>query len=120
MLRRFSPISGKFEYYLPLKKKILFYAISIASCSFVIVLTLIWMVLSLNARGFTDPDHKLIYFEDISALAAPGGLFDANTFAAQIPNLIHVLITNVFDEAFYRPLAKKMTRFEKHLNPKSF
>lgn len=55
------------------------------------------MILSLNARGFVDPDHKLLYFESISSLAAKGGIFDAETWWGQIPNLIHVLVTNVFD-----------------------
>lgn len=44
-------------------------------------------------------------------MAGPGGMFDSNTFWAQIPNLIHVIVTNVFDESFYRPWAKGLTRF---------
>lgn len=68
------------------------------------------MVLSLNARGFIEPSHKLIYFEDISNWAAAGGIFDANTWWGQIPNLVHVIVINVFDESFYRPLAKKLTK----------
>lgn len=69
------------------------------------------MILSLNARGFVDPTHKLLYFETISSWASHGGIFDANTWYGQIPNLFHVIFTNLFDEQFYRPLAKKLTLF---------
>ena len=31
-----------------------------------------------------------------------------NTNMAQIPNLVHVLVTNVFDEQIYRPIAKNL------------
>lgn len=61
------------------------------------VASIVFMILSLNARGFVDPDHKLLYFESISAWAAPGGIFDAQTWWGQVPNLVHVLVTNVFD-----------------------
>lgn len=82
------------------------------------VLTLIFMVLSLNARGFIDPSHKLFYFEQISSWADKGGIFDANTMWGQIPNIFHVVITNVFDEVIYRPIAKKLAKLERHLTPK--
>jgi hypothetical protein len=36
-----------------------------------------------------------------------------------VPNLIHVIVTNVFDESVYRPLAKKLTKIERHLNSKT-
>ncbi len=75
------------------------------------ILTLIFMVLSLNARGFIDPSHKFFYFEEISAWADKGGIFDANTLWGQIPNIFHVVITNVFDEVLYRPIAKKLAKF---------
>ena len=78
------------------------------------------MVLSLNARGYVDEDHKIIYFESISAWAREGGLFDMNTNWAQIPNLVHVLVTNIFDEQIYRPLVKKFTKFEQHFVYKSY
>jgi hypothetical protein len=55
------------------------------------------MILSLNARGFVDPNHKLLYFETLSSWAAPGGIFDASTWWGQVPNLVHVIVTNVFD-----------------------
>jgi hypothetical protein len=32
-------------------------------CSSVLVATLYFMVMSLNARGFVDTDHKFLYFE---------------------------------------------------------
>lgn len=61
------------------------------------VLTLIFIVYSLNARGFIDPDHKLFYSETVSSWAAAGGIFDSKTFRGQIPNIIHVIVTNGFD-----------------------
>ena len=77
------------------------------------------MILSLNARGFVDPNHKLLYFETLSSWAAPGGIFDAQTWWGQVPNLVHVIVTNVFDENVYRPLAKKLTKIERHLSVKT-
>ncbi len=47
-------------------------------------------------------------------------MFDANTAWGQIPNLVHVLVTNVFDEQIYRPLAKKFTKYEQHFSNKGY
>jgi hypothetical protein len=69
------------------------------------------MVLSLNARGFVDENHRFLHFEWVAAWAEPGGIFDANTSWAQIPNLVHVLVTNIFDEQIFRPMAKKFTKY---------
>ena len=55
------------------------------------------MILSLNARGFVDPKHKLLYVKWLSDLAAPGGMFDMDTNWSQIPNIIHVIVTNWVD-----------------------
>lgn len=69
------------------------------------------MILSLNARGFVDENHKLLYFESISKWAEKGGIFDSSTFYAQIPNIVHILVTNICDEMIYRPLVKKFTKY---------
>ena len=68
------------------------------------------MVYSLNARGFIDPTHKFFFSETVSGWAEEGGIFDANTMWGQIPNIFHVVITNVFDEMIYRPVAKKLAK----------
>lgn len=82
---------------MPFKEKIQYYFISIGTCFLISLGSIFFMILSLNARGFVDPDHKLLYFETISSWAAPGGIFDASTWWGQVPNLVHVLVTNVFD-----------------------
>lgn len=56
----------------------------------------------------------------MAAWAEPGGIFDANTGWAQIPNLVHVLVTNIFDEQIFRPMAKKFTKYEQHFSNKSY
>lgn len=78
------------------------------------------MVLSLNARGFVDSNHKLLYFETISQWAEQGGIFDSKTSYAQIPNIVHILVTNIFDQMIYRPLVKKFTKYEQHLVYKTY
>jgi hypothetical protein len=87
------------------------YFVSYSVCIIILVATLIFMVLSLNARGFVDENHKLLYFDTISKWAVEGGIFDANTSYAQIPNIVHILVTNMFDEMIYRPLVKKFTKY---------
>jgi len=62
---------------LPLKEKLQYYFISVGTCFLISVASIFFMILSLNARGFVDPDHKLLYFESISSWAAKGGIFDA-------------------------------------------
>ena len=89
-------------------------------CGGVLAATLYFMVLSLNARGFVDSNHKFLYFDWISGWAQPGGLFDSRTAWGQIPNLVHVLVTNVFDEQIYRPLTKRFTRYEQHFSNKTY
>jgi len=43
-------------------------------------------------------------------LAVKDGIFDANTNWGQIPNILHVIIINIFDESIYRPIAKKLAK----------
>lgn len=78
------------------------------------------MIYSLNARGFIDPDHKLFYSETFSSWASEGGIFDKETNWGQIPNIVHVIVLNSFDEMVYRPIAKKLARFENHRTPKGY
>jgi hypothetical protein len=75
------------------------------------IVTLAFIVYSLNARGFIDPQHKLFYSERVSMWAKEGGIFDRNTNYGQIPNIIHVIVTNAFDENIFRPIVKKLTKF---------
>ena len=56
----------------------------------------------------------------MSKWAEEGGIFDANTLWGQIPNIFHVVVTNAFDEMIYRPLAKKLAKFERHLTPRGY
>lgn len=51
---RESRISGQMEQYVPLLQKIWRHFLSAAVCSSVLLATLYFMVLSLNARGFVD------------------------------------------------------------------
>lgn len=51
---RESRISGRRELYIPFYKKIWRYFVSYLVCTAVMVATLYFMVLSLNARGFVD------------------------------------------------------------------
>lgn len=74
------------------------------------LLTLTFIIYSLNARGFIDPTHKLFYSETVSSWASNGGIFDSQTFYGQIPNIIHVMVTNGFDENIYRPTAKLLAK----------
>ena len=56
-----SIVTGKIEYYLTFKKLIYLKVVSFTICASLVVLTLVFMVFSLNARGFIDPTHKLFY-----------------------------------------------------------
>jgi|JI6StandDraft_1071083.scaffolds.fasta_scaffold06237_5 hypothetical protein len=80
----------------------------------------LFMVLSLNARGFIDPSHKLLYWPSISAWAERDGIFDANSWYSLVPMILHVVITNGIDEHLYRPVAIYTTRLEHHLEPKHY
>jgi hypothetical protein len=82
--------------------------------------TLAFIVYSLNARGFIDPQHKLFYSQTISGWAKPGGIFDRATFMGQIPNIVHVFVTNGFDENIYRPTVKWLGKLEKHQTRKAY
>jgi hypothetical protein len=77
--------------------KILLYATSYGICFVMILITLAFIVLSLNARGFIDPQHKLFYSNHVSSWAQKNGIFDRNTNWSQIPNIFHVIVTSGFD-----------------------
>lgn len=95
--KHYSIVTGQIEYHLPLRLKILLNVASNFICFAMMMLTLIFIVYSLNARGFIDPEHKLFYSETVSSWAALGGIFDSTTLYGQIPNIVHVLVTNGFD-----------------------
>jgi len=57
-----SPVTGTPEQYQTWPIKILLILKTIAILGPVMVLAILFMVLSLNARGFIDPDHKLLYW----------------------------------------------------------
>ena len=118
--RKVSSTTGKIEYYLPLKKRIGLAIISNSICFAELLLTIIFMVYSLNARGFIDPDHKLFYSETISGWASPDGIFDKETGWGQIPNIVHVIVLNSFDEMVYRPISRKLAKFERHKSTKGY
>lgn len=120
MEKRISPVTGQAEYHLPMKDRILLQLASNGVFISITIITMVFMVLSLNLRGFIDPQHKLFYSETLSGMAAPGGIFDAKTGRGQIPNILHVVITNGFDEMVYRPLAKKLAKFERHRSTKGY
>lgn len=94
-----------------MKMRVFIILVSNLACLSMIAGTLVFVVYSLNARGFIDPHHKLFYSETVSGWAKSGGIFDSQTFWSQIPNIIHVVVTNGFDENFYRPIVKKISKF---------
>ena len=120
MEKRISAVTGRAEYELSLKDMVLLRLSSEAVFVSITIITMVFMVISLNLRGFIDPEHKLFYSETLSGMAAPGGIFDANTTWGQIPNIFHVLVTNGFDEVVYRPLAKKLAKYERHRTTKGY
>ncbi len=61
------------------------------------IITLVFLVLSLNARGMVDPTHKIIHVEWLSSMAEPDGVFDASTNYAFIPILLHTIVLNFLD-----------------------
>lgn len=103
-------MTGQVEHHLPFKLKLLFGIASNVLCFLMMILTLIFIVFSLNARGFIDPEHKFFYSEIVSSMAGKGGLFDSSTIFGQIPNIIHVVVTNGFDENVYRKTVKKLAK----------
>lgn len=75
--RKYSKVTGQLEFHLPFKLKLLFGAISNFLCLSMMILTLVFIVYSLNARGFIDPEHKFFYSELVSSWAKRGGIFDS-------------------------------------------
>lgn len=112
---RQSPVTGTSEQFHSLPLKFFLFGRTCLILSLIIVPAVLFMVLSLNVRGFIDPSHKLLYWEGISAWAQPGGIFDARTNFSLIPIILHVVITNGIDEHLYRPVAIYTTRLEHHL-----
>lgn len=115
-----SLVTGQVEYYLSLKTRLLLGIASNALCILMLLGTLIFIVYSLNARGFIDPHHKLFYSETVSSWAGPGGIFDSNTIMGQIPIIVHVVVTNGFDENVYRRVVKNLAKFERHQSRKGY
>lgn len=94
---KISPITGEMEETIGIPLKIFFYVRSWLILLPLVIVTLFFMIFSLNARGFIDPSHKLLYWEGVSSMASAGGIFDANSNKAILIVIIHVVFTNLLD-----------------------
>lgn len=59
---KISPITGEMEETIGIPLKIFFYVRSWLILLPLVIVTLYFMIFSLNARGFIDPSHKLLYW----------------------------------------------------------
>lgn len=112
---RISVVTGEKEAFIPFWTKVRLHLVSWAKIIPLIILTLAFMILSLNVRGFVDSSHKLLYWKFFSQLSEPGHIFDKKSRLAGFVMFLHVVIINYVDENIYRKLVVASTKKEKHL-----
>jgi len=113
LLEQIDPVSGIKVFLYPQSKRILRYMESFLISLPILVCTLLFLIFSLNLRGYVSPDHSYFYIEYISSFSQDGALFDQNSLMANIPVLFHVIVLfNI--NMFYSSISKWTSRREFH------
>ena len=113
LISHIDPVSGNKTFTYPQSKRFLRYLESFLISLPFLAVTLLFLIFSLNLRGYVSPDHPIVYIPSISALASDGGLFDQNSFMANIPVLFHVIVLFNINN-FYSRLSKWSSQREYH------
>jgi anoctamin-10 len=106
-------VTGIAEKYYPWKKQIMRYTENLLILIPILGLTFFILVLSLNLRGYVDPDHDLLFYPSIYYFSEEGKIFDKNTNWGQIPTIIHVGVLFTIN-MIYKEVAIMMTHREYH------
>ena len=71
------------------------------------------LILSLNFRGYVDPDHTCIYIPSVTRFSEPGRLFDKNTNMAIVTGIMHSMVMLVIN-IYYSEVSQWLTEREMH------
>ena len=123
---RVSPVTGLPElYYSPIKRRIK-YVVSLAVTVAMLALAFVVMIVSLNLQGYIRPRNNPLRWNDrdkphpfhygqFSILAEDGRIFDASSWRALLPVVIHCAC--IFSmNSLYRQVAVILTDWENHEN----
>eukprot|EP00979_Chaetoceros_neogracilis_P015597 scaffold6224_cov144-Chaetoceros_neogracile.AAC.1 len=121
---RKSLVTGQMERYYPANICRLKYVVSALITMALLAMAYMTMILSLNAQGFIQHQHKVHYGEKhehpfhypwFAMLADEGAIFDSkSTFCCYIPGVLHVALV-IFMNSLYRKLAESLTEWESKL-----
>ena len=113
LFEQVDPVSGNKLLIYPQSKRILRYLESFLISLPILLCTLLFLVFSLNLRGYVSKDHPTLYIEFISNFSKDGEMFDQNSFMANIPVLFHVIVLfNI--NMFYSNISKWTSKREFH------
>jgi hypothetical protein len=121
---RKSLVTGQMERYYPANIRRLKYVVSALITMAPLAIAYMTTILSLNAQGFIQHQHKVHYGEKhehpfhypwFVMSADEGAIFDSkSTFCGYIPGVLHVALV-IFMNSLYRKLAESLTEWESKL-----
>ena len=83
------------------------------------ILTFLFLIFSLNIRGYVHPEHWFMYSEYLTSFSKPGAIFDSNSNAANIITIVHVLVVFYFNLK-YKKIAIRTSFKEDYADTVSF
>ena len=113
MLQQVDPVSGTKLLIYPQSKQLIRYLQSFLVSLPILAITLLFLVFSLNLRGYVSPDHAWLYIQSISSFSNTDELFDQNSYMANIPVLLHVIVLFNINN-FYSSMSKWSSKREIH------
>lgn len=111
--KRINDATGMFESYFPTRKRLVQYLISVIKLLPILVFTFLFLVCSLNVRGFVLKEHKYIYIEKLSVLAEKGNVFEKGSLKGIIPTILHVVLISIIS-SYYKEICSQTTKNEYH------
>ena len=79
----------------------------------ILLLTVLFLIFSLNLRGYVSKDHVYLYMSSISSFSDPNELFDQNSPMANIPVFLHVMVLFLIN-MLYSSISKWTSEREFH------
>ena len=114
-----DPITGKLKKEVNPYKRYWRYLISLIVTIPIILFCCLVLVLSLNFRGYVNPDYDLIYFPSVSQFSQPGRMFDKNSNMATLSSIMHSIVMLIIN-IWYSDISYKLTEKEMHKNVQEF
>ncbi|KAL4432748.1 hypothetical protein ABPG74_011569 [Tetrahymena malaccensis] len=107
-------VTGQKDLHFPFKRRLVRYIIGGIKLFPFITAAILFLIVSLNIRGYVDPDHEFLFIKVLYDQSQAGGFFDKSVgWRKLLATILHV---NIFQKlnGFYRAVAEETCKKELH------